>query len=78
MPCKCIPSIYIYPGIELESVVWRSKEGIENLWSSAHVVHLTAKQIISRRRKDENGCEMYKNEKYTHNMQSDSFSLLNI
>lgn len=51
MPCKCAPSIC--PGIELESVVWRSKEKIENLSSS-----LTAKHVISRRRKDQNGCKM--------------------
>ena len=40
-------------GIELESVVWRSKEGIEYLWSSAHVVHLTEKQsfhVVERTR----------------------------
>ena len=38
---------------------------MENLSSSAHVVHTTAKQVISRRRKDENGYEMFKNEKCT-------------
>ena len=34
----------------------------ENLWSSAHVVHTTAKQVICRLRMDENGYEMYRKE----------------
>ena len=37
----------------------------ENLWSSADVVHTTAKQVIARRRKDENSYGMYKNGKRT-------------
>ena len=39
------------------------KDEIENLCSSAHVVHTTAKHVISLRRhaKDDNSCEMYKN-----------------
>lgn len=32
---------------------------------SAHVYYRTVKQVISRRRLDENGLEMYKNEKHT-------------
>ena len=32
--------------------------------SYARVVHTTAKEVISRHGKNENVCEMYKNEKY--------------
>lgn len=32
---------------------------------SAHVVHTTTKQVITRRRKHENGYEVYENEKCT-------------
>ena len=39
------------------------KNCYENLWSSAHVFHIATKQIISHRGLDENGCEMYNNEK---------------
>ena len=41
----------------------RLKEKIENLESNAHVVHTTAKQVISRLGKNENAVEMYRNEK---------------
>ena len=39
------------------------KKTIEHLSSFAHVVHTTAKQVISRRRKNENVFKMSKNEK---------------
>ena len=51
-------SNYPYPGINLEYK-------IEHLWSYAQVVHTTTKQIISRRGKNENVCEMFKNDKCT-------------
>ena len=56
-----------YPGIKLEPALQRLKDKIEHLSSYAHVVHTTAKQVISRRGKNENAdvCEMSKNEKCT-------------
>ena len=39
---------------------------MEHLSSSAHVVHTTAKQVISRRRKNENVFKMSTDEKYTY------------
>ena len=53
-----------YPRIQLEPALQRSGK-IQHLSSYAHVVHTTAKQVISRRGKNENVCEMYKNEKCT-------------
>ena len=48
------------PGIKLESALQRKENKNENLSSSAQVVHTNAKHVISsRRRKVENGCEMY-------------------
>ena len=41
------------------------KWSIEHLSSYAHVVHTTVKQVISRRGKNENVCEMSKTEKCT-------------
>ena len=54
-----------YPGIKLEPVpgTWENK--IEHLPSYAHVVHTTAKQVISRRRKNENVYNLSKDEKCT-------------
>lgn len=72
MPCKCVLSLC--PAIEFESVAWRSKQKIENLSSSTNVVHLTAKQVISQCRKDENGFEMCKKNTHTQNVKSYSFS----
>ena len=60
MPEKCALTI-----LELN---WNQRLGqdkIEHLSSYAHVVHTTAKQVISRRRKNENFCKMSKNEKCT-------------
>ena len=54
-----------YPGIKLEPALGTYEDKIERLSSYAHVVHTTAKQVISRRRKNENVCEMSKNEKCT-------------
>ena len=51
-------SNYPYPGINLEYK-------IEHLSSYTQVVHTTTKQIISRRGKNENVCEMFKNDKCT-------------
>ena len=63
----------------MESALQRKEEKIENLWSSAHVVHTRGKQVISCRRKDENGCEMYKNEKmHVQSLLNYCFSLLNM
>ena len=52
----CILELYRYQRFGEEKT-------IENLSSSAHVIHITAKQITSRRRLDESGCEMYKTTK---------------
>jgi len=52
-----------YPGIKLEPALGKWEDKIEHLSSYAHVVHTTAKQVISRRRKNENvfKCERMKN-----------------
>ena len=49
-----------YPGIKLEPALLRQQNKIEHLSSYVHVVHTTTKQVISRRRKNENVCEMSK------------------
>ena len=54
-----------YPEIKFEPALEREKHKIELLSSYTHVVHTTAKQVISRRRKNENVCEMSKNENCT-------------
>ena len=54
-----------YPGIKLEPALQRLEDKIEHLSSYAHVVLTTVKQVISRRRKNENVCGMSKNEKCT-------------
>ena len=54
----------------------RQEDKIENLSSSADVVHTTAKQVISRRRKSENGSQMYKYENALAKLLF--FSLLNM
>ena len=43
-----------YPGIKLEPALGTLEDKTEHLSSYAHVVHTTAKQVISRRRKNEN------------------------
>ena len=50
--------------MKLEPALW-TQDKIENLSSYAHVVHTTAKQVISRRRENENVYKMSKNEKCT-------------
>ena len=52
-----------YPGIKLELAFGTEVDKIEHLSSYAHVVHTTAKQIIPRRRKDENVFRMSIDEK---------------
>jgi len=54
-----------YPGIKLEPALGTLEDKIEHLSSYAHVVHTTAKQVILRRRKNENVYKMSKNEKCT-------------
>ena len=54
-----------YPGIKLEPAVGTLEDKIEHMSSYAHVVHTTAKQVISRRRKNENVYEISKTEKCT-------------
>ena len=54
-----------YPGIKLEPALGRLEDKIEHLSSYAYVVHTTAKQVISRRRKNENVSKMSKAEKCT-------------
>ena len=60
MPEKCVLTI-----LELN---WNQRLGqdkIEHLSSYAHVVHTTAKKVISRHRKNENAFKMSKEEKCT-------------
>ena len=54
-----------YLGIKLEPALGTLEDKIEHLSSYAHVVHTTAIQVISRRRKNENVFKMSKNEKCT-------------
>ena len=54
-----------YPGIKLEPALGTQEDKIGHLSSYAHVVHTTAKQLISRRRKNENIFKMSKHEKCT-------------
>ena len=54
-----------YLGIKLEPALGTKEDKIEHLSSYAHVVHTTAKQVISRRRKNENVFKMSKDEKCT-------------
>ena len=54
-----------YPGIKLEPGLRTREDKIEHLSSYPHVVHTTAKQVISRRRKNENVFRMSKDEKCT-------------
>ena len=54
-----------YPEIKLEPTLGTLENKIEHLSSYAHVVHTTAKQVISRRGKNENVYKMSKNEKCT-------------
>ena len=51
-----------YPGIKLEPLLGTYEDKIEHLSSYAHVVHTTAKQVISRRRKNENVFKLSKDE----------------
>ena len=53
-----------YPGIKLEPVLGTYEDKIEHLSSYANVVQTTAKQVILRRRKNENvreKCQKMKN-----------------
>ena len=54
-----------YPAIKLEPALGIQEDKIEHLLSYAHVVHTTAKQIISHHRKNENVFKMSKDEKCT-------------
>ena len=54
-----------YPEIKLESALGTFEDKIEHLSSYAHIVHTTAKLVISRRRKNENVFKMSKGEKCT-------------
>ena len=58
---KCPPTIML----ELNSCerFGEGKKEMVNLSSNVHVVHRSAKQAISRRGKNDNDFEMYKNEK---------------
>ena len=59
---KCVLTI---PGIKLETALVTEEDKIEQLSSYTNVVHTTAKQVISRGRKNENVFKMSKNEKCT-------------
>ena len=52
-----------YPGIKLEPVLQMWGDKIKDLLSYAHVVHTTAKKVISHHGKNKNAFEMCKNEK---------------
>ena len=65
-----------YPGIKLEPALGTWEEKIEHLSLYAHVVHTTAKQVISRRRKKKNVYKMSKDEKCT--CKACKFSLSNM
>ena len=68
-----------YPGIKLEPALGTLEDKIEHLSSYAHVAHTTAKQVISRRRKNENVFKMSKDEKCTCKACKNTFfSLSNI
>ena len=69
-----------HPGIKLEPALGTQEDKIEHLSSyRAHVVHTTAKQVISRRRKNENVFKMSKDEKmHVQSMQKYCFSLSNM
>ena len=54
-----------YLGIKLEPALRTLADKIEHLSSYAHLGHTTAKQVISRRRKNENVFKMSKGEKCT-------------
>ena len=57
MPEKCSN----YPGInKIGTSAWAIRRQIEHLSSYALVVHTPAKQVISRRRKNENVFKMLK------------------
>ena len=63
-----------YPGIKLEPALQRQEDKIEHLSSYAHVVHTTAKQVVSRREKNENVFKISK----LQSVQKYCFSLLNV
>ena len=48
----------IYPGIKLKPALGTWEDKIEHLSAYAHVGHTTAKQVISRRGKNENVYKM--------------------
>ena len=54
-----------YPGIKLEPALGTLEDKIEHLSSYFHVVHTTAKQVVSPCRKNENVYKMSKIEKCT-------------
>ena len=54
-----------FPGTKLEPALGTEEDKIEHLSSYVHVVHTTAKLVISRRRKNENVFKMSKAEKCT-------------
>ena len=54
-----------YPGIKLEPALGTWEDKIEHLSSYAHIVHTTAKQVISRRRTNENVYKMAKKDNCT-------------
>ena len=52
-----------YRGMKLEPALGTWEDKIKHLSSYAHVVHTTAKQVMSRRRKNENVFKMSEDEK---------------
>ena len=52
-----------YPGIKLEPALGTGEDKIEHLSLYAHVVHTTAKQVISRRRRTRTSTKSQKKKK---------------
>lgn len=51
-----------YSGVQLIRAVVRLEKEMENLCSSAQIIQRPAKEVISRRGKNANGCKMHKSE----------------
>ena len=60
---KCVLTIL---ELNFEPARGTQEDKIEHLSSYAHIVHTTAKQVISSRRKNESVYKMSKNEKCTY------------
>ena len=64
-PWKCVLTILELNSVLIGTSAWHIGDKIDHLSSYARVVHTTAKQVISRRKKNENVFKMSKDEKCT-------------